>query len=101
VKQLKTAAEIRANRPDVTEEHYARAREQLLAELRLHQLRERRGVSQTTVAEALDVSRPRVHAIERAGEDLRLSTLERYIRALGGRLELHAVFDDEEVTLPV
>ncbi len=31
--------------------------------------------------------------------DVRLSTLERYVEALGGRLEIHAVFDDEAVKL--
>jgi hypothetical protein len=29
----------------------------------------------------------------------RLSTLERYVEALGGKLEIHAVFDDDDVKL--
>jgi predicted transcriptional regulator len=64
----------------------------------LAQLREQRGLSQASVADDLGTSRPNVSRIE--GEtDLRLSTLERYIEALGGRLEIRAVFDDESVTL--
>jgi hypothetical protein len=31
--------------------------------------------------------------------NIRLSTLERYVEALGGRVEIHAVFDDEDVKL--
>jgi hypothetical protein len=30
---------------------------------------------------------------------MRVTTLERYVRALGGRLEVRAVFDDEAVDL--
>jgi hypothetical protein len=31
--------------------------------------------------------------------DMRLSTLERYVEALGGKLEIHAVFDDADIKL--
>lgn len=92
----KTLAEIRAQRPHVTDQEIERAREDLRAELHLDALREYRGISQTAVAEALQVSRPRVSAIENAGEDLRLSTVQRYIEALGGQLEIRAVFPDDE-----
>lgn len=67
------------------------------AEVALHELRERRGISQAVLADRLEVSRPRVSTIERAGEDLRLSTLERYVAALGGRLRVVATFDGEEI----
>jgi hypothetical protein len=33
------------------------------------------------------------------GIDVRLSTLERYVEALGGKLEIHAVFDDVDIAL--
>lgn len=29
--------------------------------------------------------------------DVRLSTLERYVEALGGKLEIHAVFDEADI----
>jgi transcriptional regulator with XRE-family HTH domain len=98
---MKTLAEIRAQRPSVTDADIAAERDALIAEIALHALREHRGVSQERVAEALHVSRPRVSTIERAGEDLRISTIARYVRALGGRLEVRAVFDDEDVPLQV
>jgi DNA-binding XRE family transcriptional regulator len=69
-----------------------------LAELRLGELRRHRGISQATVARALAVSQPNVSRIEQE-DDLRLSTLGRYIAALGGNLELRAVFGDESVEL--
>ena len=64
----------------------------------LVELREQRGLSQAAVAEDLGTSRPNVSRIE-SEVDVRLSTLERYIEALGGRLEIRAIFDDESVTL--
>jgi len=101
VKPPKTLEEIRTSRPDTPERRarVAANREALLAEIELHALRERRGVTQTALAEAMLLSRPRVSTIENAGEDLRVSTLERYIEALGGKLRVVAVFDDEEIVV--
>lgn len=67
-------------------------------QVRLHELRERRSVTQRTVAEQLGTSRPNVSRIE-SEDDVRVTTLDRYIRALGGHLEVRAVFDDESVEL--
>jgi DNA-binding XRE family transcriptional regulator len=69
-----------------------------LAQLDLARLRQHRRVTQATVAEALDVSQPNISRIE-AQDDIRLSTLGHYLAALGGRLEVRAVFDDEAVEL--
>lgn len=95
----KTAKEIRAQRPDTPQRAARRAAllETMEAEVALHEIRERRGISQAMLAERLEVSRPRVSTIERAGEDLRVSTLERYVAALGGTLRIVATFDDEEI----
>lgn len=69
-----------------------------LAELALADLRRSRDVSQTAVAQMLDVSQPNVSRIEQT-DDLRLSTLARYIAALGGDLQLRAVFPEGAVEL--
>ena len=69
-----------------------------LADMRLGELRRRRGISQAAVAEALDVSQPNVSRIEQE-DDLRLTTLGRYVAALGGDLELRAVFPEGSVDL--
>jgi len=42
--------------------------------------------------------RPNVGRIEKE-LDVRLSSLERYVEALGGKLEIHAVFDDADTKL--
>jgi transcriptional regulator with XRE-family HTH domain len=68
------------------------------AELQLAEVRRRRGVSQATIAEALEVSQPNVSRIEQQ-DDVYLSTLARYVAALGGHLEVRAVFPEETVTL--
>ena len=64
----------------------------------LGRLRERRGATQMAVAGALGTSQANVSRIEHEG-NLQLSTLREYIEALGGRLEIAAVFPDMRVEL--
>jgi transcriptional regulator with XRE-family HTH domain len=64
------------------------ARERL--RLRLAILREQLGKSQVEVAELLGTSQPNVSQLERS-EDLQLSSIARYIHALGGQLQVNAV----------
>lgn len=68
------------------------------AETTRHQLRERRGVSQAALASALEMSQPNISRIE-SEDDLYLSTLKRYVAALGGHVEVRAVFPDETVAV--
>lgn len=64
-------------------------------------VRKARELTQVTMAEMLGTSQGEVSRIEHAG-DLYLSTLARYVQAMGGELELVARFgDDEAVTLTV
>lgn len=64
----------------------------LALERRLFAMRQDMGVSQQQLAERLHVSQANVSRIE-AADDLQVSTLARYIEALGGHLEVSAVFD--------
>jgi DNA-binding XRE family transcriptional regulator len=59
----------------------------------LAQLREELNISQTAMAAAMGVSQPAVNRMEQPENDPRLSTLQRYVKALGGELSL-------DVTLP-
>ena len=68
------------------------------AVLALTQLREARGLTQRQIAETLDVSQANISRIEHE-DDLYLSTLSSYVAALGGRLEVNAVFPDEIVEI--
>ena len=64
----------------------------------LYRLREQRGLTQVTLAKQLDVTQGNVSRIENAS-DLYVSTVARYVEALGGRLELTAVFPDGVVSV--
>jgi transcriptional regulator with XRE-family HTH domain len=68
------------------------------AALDLGRLREARSATQRELAERLDVSQANISRIEHE-EDVYVSTLRSYVEALGGRLELRAVFDDAIVEL--
>lgn len=76
-------------------EEHARAMRDALT---LAELRARRGATQASMGAALDVSQARVSRIEHQ-RDVYLSTLEEYVRALGGTLEITAIFPDETVLL--
>jgi transcriptional regulator with XRE-family HTH domain len=93
----KSLREIKRRRPP-DPERVERIKRALLLENALHELRERRGASQAAVAQRLGTSRPNVSRIEQEA-DIRLSTLARYVEALGGSLEIRAVFDNESVSL--
>lgn len=88
---------IREKRVGDDRERVERAREAMIAELRLSGLRKHRKASQADVAKRLAVSQANISQIERG--DVKVSTLAGYVDALGGKLELRAVFDDETVSL--
>ncbi len=96
----RTLDDIRAKRPlsPDARKRVDEVKRVMQLEIALVELRELRGATQTEVAEALGTSRPNVGRIEKEA-DVRLSTLERYVEALGGKLELHAVFDDADIKL--
>jgi DNA-binding XRE family transcriptional regulator len=93
----KSWRDVRAQRP-LGEDKVAAYKRLMSAEPQLAELRHRRGISQATIAVALEVSQPNVSRIERE-EDFYLSTLARYVAALGGHLEVLAVFPEETVTV--
>ena len=64
------------------------ARERL--RMRLANLREQLGMSQGELAELLGTPQPTVSQLERS-DDLQLSSIARYIHALGGQLQINAV----------
>jgi len=66
--------------------------------LAIEELRAGRRLTQEQVAEALGVSQANVSQIEHQ-DNIYLRTLSSYIEALGGQLEVRAVFPDETVVL--
>ncbi len=79
-------------------QHVDQLKDQMSCELRLEELRTRRQVTQQQIADSLGVSQPRVSKLEHQG-DARLSSLQAYIEALGGHLEVTAVFEEERIPL--
>jgi transcriptional regulator with XRE-family HTH domain len=77
----------------------ARVEAELLA-IDLRTIRAELGKTQAEIAEALGSSQSRVSDLERQG-DHRLSTLRRYVEALGGELSLVARFGRRRVRLNV
>ena len=71
-----------------------------MEEIRLYQLRHAEAISQAELAGRLDVTQSAVSKLEHA-EDVRVSTLREYLEALGARLELVAVFEDEDRRVPI
>lgn len=69
-----------------------------LIELDLQEVRKLVGQTQVELAKVANMTQPEISKIE-AREDLLLSTLQRYIEALGGQLTVLATFGDRTVRL--
>ncbi|EGY29690.1 putative transcriptional regulator with C-terminal CBS domains [Candidatus Regiella insecticola 5.15] len=62
--------------------------EQASIKITLSQLRDELNISQTELAAAMGVKQPSVARMEQTDNDPRLSTLKRYVAALGGELSI-------------
>lgn len=90
-----------ATRPGAAE-RLAALRAETLAEIGLYELRRALERSQMELAAELHISQSAISQLERA-DDLKLSTLRNYLAHLGARLQILAVFeeDDEELSVPI
>ena len=70
----------------------------LLREMRLHELRRARELTQQDLAERLQVNQPAVAKMEQRA-DVYVSSLRHYIEAVGGRLKVVAEFPEGEVAI--
>ena len=82
-----------ANSPESVALHRAVGDALALAEIRGH-----RGLTQVDVARVMKTSQASVSKLERR-EDLYLSTLRGFVEALGGELELSAVFPEGRIAI--
>jgi len=69
-----------------------------LKKMPLHELRAARHLTQQQLAKTLDMTQAAVSQLEQR-TDIYLSTLENFVEAMGGRLEMYAVFPDGKVKL--
>ncbi len=68
--------------------------EEMLLNIHLAELRERVQKTQVDIAQILDIKQPSVAGMEKPGHDLKLSSLKRYIEAIGGKLRLDVELPD-------
>lgn len=92
----KKFSELRAKMSPEAQSRAAARTEAMLLEMQLHELRKSFGVTQVEIATAMDVEQAAISKLERR-EDMYVSTLREYVKALGGELKLVASFPDAEI----
>jgi len=88
-------------RQRMTPQRRARNEQAVRKELRhmlLSELRRLAGMTQEQLAASMGVTQPTISMLE-SQDDIRISTLERIVEALGGKLEVIAELPGERVTL--
>ena len=97
--ELKKWADIRAKR--FTPEELRQVDQEVEAELLemdLRALREAVGLTQEELAKRVEITQSQLSKLERR-DDHRISTLRRYVEALGGTLEICAVVNGKRIKL--
>ncbi len=90
----RTLQEIMATeKPEVVAQAKELATEMLL-NIHLAELRERAELTQNELALAMGVKQPTISAMEKVGQDIKLSSLKKYIEATGGKLRLDIEMSD-------
>ncbi|WP_017429989.1 helix-turn-helix domain-containing protein [Vreelandella jeotgali] len=68
--------------------------DEVLLDLRLAELRQLVDMTQAQMADAMGVRQPTVAGLEKNGQNLRLSSLKRYVETIGGRIRLDIEMPD-------
>ncbi|MBS0509249.1 MAG: XRE family transcriptional regulator [Proteobacteria bacterium] len=92
----KKFSELRAKMSPEAQARAAARAEAMLVQMQLQELRKARNVTQVEVAKAMSVEQAAVSKLERR-DDMYISTLREYVKALGGELKLVASFPDAEI----
>jgi DNA-binding XRE family transcriptional regulator len=79
--------------PEIVNRAKAKA-DAMLLELRLSEVRRLVEMTQAEMADALGVKQPTIAGMEKGGQDLRLSSLKRYVEAIGGKVRLDIELPD-------
>lgn len=72
--------------------------EAMIGEIALQELRQSLSMTQEELAQALDMKQASISKLENQ-QDMYISTLSRFVTALGGQLKLVASFKDKEIVL--
>lgn len=84
----KTLQEMLAERSEDSQARIQQLADQLLLENQLYRLREELEISQKELAHTLGIKQPSLSAIENRGHDLKISTMKKYVEAMGGKLRI-------------
>jgi transcriptional regulator with XRE-family HTH domain len=90
--------ELRGKMEPVRRARVEKRVQEALKAMPLDELREARELTQTQLAHVLQVSQGAVSKVERR-TDMYISTLRSYVRAIGGDLQIRAVFPEGEVLI--
>jgi transcriptional regulator with XRE-family HTH domain len=92
----KNFRELRARMSPQAQARAAARAAAMLVDMQLRELRKARNVTQVEVALAMNIEQASVSKIERR-DDMYVSTLREYVKALGGELKLVASFPDAQI----
>ncbi|WLP95934.1 helix-turn-helix domain-containing protein [Psychrobacter sp. M13] len=84
----KTLQELLAKRSPESQTRIQDIANNLFLENQLYCIREELKLSQKELAEALGIKQPSLSAIENRGSDLKISTMKKYVEAMGGKLRI-------------
>ena len=90
--------EIRGTFSPEQEVEIARRVKQAAGVMTLYQLREARSLTQVNLAKVLNVNQGAVSRMEKR-TDMYVSTLRNFIQAMGGQLQVKAIFPEGEVEI--
>ena len=84
----KTLQELLAERSLDSQVRIQQLAEQLFLENQLYRIREELEISQKELAQTMGIKQPSLSAIENRGNDLKISTMKKYVEAMGGKLRI-------------
>ena len=96
---MKSFDDIMAALPKERQDKIRKISEEMMIDLQLHNIREELEMTQKQLADALGIAQPSVVALEKRGKDIKLSSLKRYIEAMGGKLSLSVELPNNSKTV--
>lgn len=90
--------ELRKKMSPASRAHADALTQEMLREMPLHELRQALNLTQEELASTLNVKQATISKLERR-TDMYISTLARFIEAMGGELEVRARFPDGDVKI--
>ncbi|MBQ9258913.1 MAG: XRE family transcriptional regulator [Neisseriaceae bacterium] len=96
---MKSFDDIMAALPKERQDKIRKISEEMMIDLQLQHIREELEMTQKQLADALGIAQPSVVALEKRGKDIKLSSLKRYIEAMGGKLSLSVELPNNSKTV--